>query len=43
MKIRAAVLPATGSPLEVLEVDLADPKEREVLVRLDWSGVCHSD
>jgi len=41
--IRAAVLPATGAPLEVTEVELAPPGPGEVLVRLHASGVCHSD
>ena len=43
MKIRAAVLPATGQRLEIAELDLAPPNAQEVLVRLAWSGVCHSD
>jgi S-(hydroxymethyl)glutathione dehydrogenase/alcohol dehydrogenase len=43
MKMRAAVLEEFGKPLEVQEVDLADPKQGEVLVRLDACGVCHTD
>ena len=43
MRIRGAVLPATGAPLEVTELDLAAPGPGEVLVRLEASGVCHSD
>ena len=43
MRIRAAVLEATGGPLEVKELDLAPPRDGEVLVRLHASGVCHSD
>lgn len=43
MKIRAAVLPATGQKLEICELDLAPPGPQEALVRLAWSGVCHSD
>ena len=43
MKIRAAVLEAFGSPLEVQELDLAEPKAGEVLVRLEACGVCHTD
>ncbi len=39
----AAVLPRTGAPLEVLDVELATPGPNEVLVRLHASGVCHSD
>jgi S-(hydroxymethyl)glutathione dehydrogenase / alcohol dehydrogenase len=43
VKIRAAVLEEFGQPLNISEVDLADPKEREVLVRLEACGVCHTD
>ena len=43
MKIRAAVLEEFGRPLVVQEVDLAEPKAGEVLVRLAACGVCHTD
>ncbi len=43
MKIRAAVLEEFGKPLVVQEVDLAEPKGGEVLVRLEACGVCHTD
>lgn len=43
MRIRAAVLPRTGAPLELAELELADPGPGEALVRLHASGVCHSD
>ena len=43
MKIRAAVLEEFGQPLVVREVDLAEPKTGEVLVRLEACGVCHTD
>jgi S-(hydroxymethyl)glutathione dehydrogenase/alcohol dehydrogenase len=43
VKIRAAVLEEFGQPLEVQEVDLAEPKAGEVLVRLVACGVCHTD
>jgi S-(hydroxymethyl)glutathione dehydrogenase / alcohol dehydrogenase len=43
MKMRAAVLEEFGKPLEVQEVELADPKEGEALVRLEACGVCHTD
>ncbi|HEY6835654.1 MAG TPA: alcohol dehydrogenase catalytic domain-containing protein [Gaiellaceae bacterium] len=43
MKIRAAVLEGFGEPLEVQELDLAEPKAGEVLVRLAACGVCHTD
>jgi S-(hydroxymethyl)glutathione dehydrogenase/alcohol dehydrogenase len=41
--MRAAVLEEFGKPLEVQEVELADPKRGEVLVRLVACGVCHTD
>src|SRR5437763_5092627 len=43
MKIRAAVLEEFGAPLEVQELDLAEPKAGEVLVRVEACGVCHTD
>ncbi|MFN0154608.1 MAG: alcohol dehydrogenase catalytic domain-containing protein [Gaiella sp.] len=43
MRIRAAVLEEFGSPLVVQEIDLAEPKAGEVLVRLVACGVCHTD
>jgi Zn-dependent alcohol dehydrogenase len=43
MKTTAAVLWGAGEPLEVAEVDLAAPGSGEALVRIDASGVCHSD
>jgi S-(hydroxymethyl)glutathione dehydrogenase / alcohol dehydrogenase len=43
VKIRAAVLEAFGEPLNVTEVDLAEPRGNEVLVRLVACGVCHTD
>ncbi len=43
MKIRAAVLERFGARLEVQELDLAEPKAGEVLVRLVACGVCHTD
>lgn len=43
MKIRAAVLYAPGEPFRVEEVDLAEPRDGEVLVKVAAVGVCHSD
>jgi S-(hydroxymethyl)glutathione dehydrogenase / alcohol dehydrogenase len=43
MRIRAAVLEEFGKPLVVQDVDLAEPKAGEVLVRLVACGVCHTD
>jgi S-(hydroxymethyl)glutathione dehydrogenase/alcohol dehydrogenase len=43
VKIRAAVLEEFGAPLTVQELELADPKAGEALVRLVACGVCHTD
>ena len=43
MRMRAAVLEEFGAPLAVQEIELADPKQGEVLVRLVACGVCHTD
>jgi S-(hydroxymethyl)glutathione dehydrogenase/alcohol dehydrogenase len=43
MRMKAAVLEAFGQPLVVAEVDLTEPKDNEVLVRLVACGVCHTD
>ena len=43
MKMRAAVLEEFGEPLVVQEVELAEPEQGEVLVRLVACGVCHTD
>ena len=43
MRIRAAVLEEFGKPLVVDELDLAEPRAGEVLVRLGACGVCHTD
>jgi S-(hydroxymethyl)glutathione dehydrogenase/alcohol dehydrogenase len=43
MKIRAAILEEFGRPLAVEEVELAEPRAGEALVRLVACGVCHTD
>ena len=51
MRIRAAILEtmgaprpyATSAPLKIGEVELAPPRQGEVLVRLGAAGLCHSD
>jgi S-(hydroxymethyl)glutathione dehydrogenase/alcohol dehydrogenase len=43
VRIRAAVLEEFGQPLRVQEVELAEPKAGEALVRLVACGVCHTD
>jgi S-(hydroxymethyl)glutathione dehydrogenase/alcohol dehydrogenase len=43
MKTRAAVAWEAGKPLEIEEIDLAAPKDGEVLLRNVATGVCHTD
>jgi S-(hydroxymethyl)glutathione dehydrogenase/alcohol dehydrogenase len=43
VQIRAALLEQFGAPLAVREVELAEPRAGEVLVRLVACGVCHTD
>ena len=43
MKTRAAVCRAFKSPLEIEEVDLAEPSHGEVLVKIKACAICHSD
>ena len=43
MKTRAAVAWEAGKPLEIEEIDIAGPKEGEVLLRIVATGVCHTD
>lgn len=42
MKARAAILYALDQPLRVEEVEVPRPRQGQVLVRLAYSGVCHS-
>lgn len=41
--MRAAVLREFGSPLEITEVAVEDPRAGEVLVKISASGICGSD
>ncbi|APE10488.1 NDMA-dependent alcohol dehydrogenase [Rhodococcus pyridinivorans] len=43
MKTRAAVLWGPGEPWSVETIELDDPRQGEVLVRLVATGLCHSD
>ncbi|WP_250656163.1 S-(hydroxymethyl)glutathione dehydrogenase/class III alcohol dehydrogenase [Alkalimarinus coralli] len=43
MKSRAAVAWQAGKPLSIEEVDVAGPKQGEVLIRMVATGVCHTD
>lgn len=41
--MRAAIFSGPGRPIEVGDVTVEAPRSHEVLVRLHYSGVCHSD
>ncbi|HSK39441.1 MAG TPA: alcohol dehydrogenase catalytic domain-containing protein, partial [Arenibaculum sp.] len=43
IKSRAAVAWGANRPLEIEEVEVAGPRQGEVLVRVVASGVCHTD
>jgi S-(hydroxymethyl)glutathione dehydrogenase/alcohol dehydrogenase len=43
MKTRAAVAWEAGKPLEIEEIEIAGPKDGEVLLRNVATGVCHTD
>lgn len=43
MRTRAAVCWEVGRPWQITELELADPGAGEVLVKLEYAGLCHSD
>ena len=43
MKTRAALFHAVGEPLEVVELDLDEPRPNEVVVRMAAVGICGTD
>ncbi|AGX02432.1 MULTISPECIES: NAD(P)-dependent alcohol dehydrogenase [Bacillus] len=43
MKIKAAVTHGQGENFKIEEVELAEPKANEVLIKIIASGVCHTD
>ena len=43
MKIEAAVTRAPAAPMSLETLDLAEPRDDEILVRLVATGVCHTD
>ena len=40
---RAAICWEVGRPWEITDCTLADPRAGEVLVKLEYAGLCHSD
>jgi S-(hydroxymethyl)glutathione dehydrogenase/alcohol dehydrogenase len=43
VKTEAAILWRPGEPVDICEIELAPPREGEVLVEIAACGVCHSD
>jgi S-(hydroxymethyl)glutathione dehydrogenase / alcohol dehydrogenase len=43
MKMKAAILEELNKPLTIEQVELDEPKDKEVLVKLVATGVCHTD
>lgn len=41
--MRAAVVPALGAPLEIRDVPVPTPGAGQVLVKIEASGLCHTD
>lgn len=41
--MRAAVVPELGSPLEIRELAIPEPGPYEALVKVEYTGVCHTD
>lgn len=42
-KTRAAVVPELGKPLEIQEIELPELGPFDALVKVEYSGVCHTD
>lgn len=42
VKSKAAVAFAPGKPLEIVEIDVAEPKAKEVMVKILYTSVCHT-
>ncbi len=43
MKMKAAVVEELNTPLKIEEVELDEPRDKEVLVKLVATGLCHTD
>lgn len=43
MKIKAAVARIAGQPLSIEEIDIEAPRDKEILVEVVATGVCHTD
>jgi aryl-alcohol dehydrogenase len=43
MRITAALAPTARAPFELVDVELDEPRQDEVLVRIVGAGICHTD
>jgi S-(hydroxymethyl)glutathione dehydrogenase/alcohol dehydrogenase len=43
MKVRASIVSGLHEPWKTEEIELDEPHAGEVLVKMSWSGMCHSD
>lgn len=43
MKSKAAVAFKAGEPLKIVEIDVQEPRENEVMVKILYTSVCHTD
>ena len=41
--MKAAVVRAFGKPLTIEELPIPEPKANEILVKMETTGVCHTD
>lgn len=43
VKSKAAVAFEPGKPLEIVEIDVEDPKAGEVMIKIEFTSLCHTD
>ena len=43
MEIRAAIIFETSGAFNIEPLEISDPKDHEVLVRIVGTGICHTD
>ncbi|HYH32982.1 MAG TPA: alcohol dehydrogenase, partial [Pseudonocardia sp.] len=43
MSTRAAICRTPGTPWEITDVELDEPRANEVRIRFEAAGLCHSD
>lgn len=42
-KMKAIQVLAKGEPMTLVEIDIPEPQEGQVLIRVEACGVCHGD